>query len=187
MEASDWSSDVCSSDLFLDGQIAVRTESGSELWPVVEQIFEQVQAELNVPLVYSLNGQLEKLPPVVEEVKEVAAPETELTENVGSIDQTQTVTSSEIDSSSKEVVLGDLVIVGITLKPMRFISAQGGLRLFEGSVLPDGREIVSISSETITLGRNGQTEIFHLGISAESINSGSEKQAETNNLGSHHD
>jgi type III secretion protein D len=59
--------------------------------------------------------------------------------------------------------LGSLVITGVGIGPMSFVSTADGHRLFEGSLLPGGWTIERIESGALTLVRGGETMTSPLG------------------------
>jgi type III secretion system YscD/HrpQ family protein len=59
--------------------------------------------------------------------------------------------------------LSTIEVAGITLTPMRFVSARDGQRLFEGSPLPSGWVIAAIKAQSLTLTKDGETRVINLG------------------------
>jgi hypothetical protein len=59
--------------------------------------------------------------------------------------------------------LSTVEVAGVTMTPMRFVSARDGQRLFEGSPLPSGWVIVSIKAQSLTLTKDGETKVVALG------------------------
>ncbi|MDR1309669.1 MAG: type III secretion system inner membrane ring subunit SctD [Deltaproteobacteria bacterium] len=59
--------------------------------------------------------------------------------------------------------LAGLRVTGVTLSPLKFISADDGQKLFEGSVLKSGYTIEEIRNGEMVLSRDGQELIYKLG------------------------
>jgi type III secretion protein D len=59
--------------------------------------------------------------------------------------------------------LGGLKVTGVTLSPLKFVSASDGQKLFEGSVLPSGYAIEEINNGEIILSRGDQRITHKLG------------------------
>lgn len=59
-------------------------------------------------------------------------------------------------------VLGGLRVTGVTMTPMRFVTTADGQRLFEGSELPSGYTLETISISTLTLSKGGQMITYPL-------------------------
>lgn len=59
--------------------------------------------------------------------------------------------------------LAGLTVTGVTLTPLKFVSADGGRKLFEGSVLKSGYTIKEIRNGEIVLSRDGREIIHKLG------------------------
>lgn len=59
-------------------------------------------------------------------------------------------------------VLGGLKVTGVTMTPLRFVTTSDGQRLFEGSELPSGYTLETISTSTLSLRKGGQMVSYPL-------------------------
>ena len=57
---------------------------------------------------------------------------------------------------------GGFTVVGVTLKPLPFVSLKNGQRIFEGGLLPGGWILESIDVNELKLVRGGQSCMYPL-------------------------
>ncbi|MDR1111008.1 MAG: type III secretion system inner membrane ring subunit SctD [Deltaproteobacteria bacterium] len=73
------------------------------------------------------------------------------------------LSAQEEEDGDEGQPLAGLRVTGVTMSPLRFVSADGGQKLFEGSVLKSGYTIVEIRNGEIVLSRDGREIIHKLG------------------------
>ncbi len=73
-----------------------------------------------------------------------------------------TATEASGSAAQAEQGLQGLVVTGVTLSPMRFISVNTGERVFEGGLLPTGHTLEGIGDKELKLRKDGVLTIYKL-------------------------
>jgi type III secretion system YscD/HrpQ family protein len=150
----------------LEGFVELRAPDGFRERAALSDAVRRTAGRLGVPVVYALRAQVAEGAPDAQGIQGglagLSEPPVQTTVFEGWA-ASSAAPAEAGQTADPDDPLSSLEVVGVTLSPIRFVSAKDGHKLFEGSPLPGGWTISVIEDDSLLLTRGTEERRVELG------------------------
>lgn len=151
---------------YLPGTVQITGNFDEAQRKALKHVLIETQKQLGVPIPFKLYADLPdalRTPQITTAMPTTTSSKTY--SSVGANNASVTAPAQKNTQTHASVLddfLGGTTVTSVTLSPLAFITTEDGQRFFIGGMLPSGYIIESITTETLTLRKNGRVATYKL-------------------------